>query len=671
MNRPTASYAIALLLLAGQGYAEPPDEFWIFMSEEAANLTIASPTPESVFDSVSNVRVIGRAEIERYNFGSVAEALQTVPGISVTRTYLMHNIPTVRGGLQEHYANKVLVMINNVPMWNAVTGEGDLDRVEIDAVERIEVLLGPASVLYGSNALTGAVNIVLRESPRPGGGHLVGGLGSGAGGYAGHSALSRSGGLYTWKKDGLSCTVSAGSRDDSQPAVLFSDENREIISLREYLRTRSLNLSARKGGTSFLFNAAGSDQNYLGNGLDLASGALFNEAKEMALASFSHILDTGWGRIDLRAAYDWQRRNIPRDAADDLRSDIAGARLAGSASAVVPIGGGFYLETGTSGEYRSVTHYLNYDSDTGVPLDDNSMTDRSTRENSAHAQAGYEKGKWKLLAGARYTSNSQAEDNTSSRASAIYRMDTNRSLKAMFSQSFRSPTPFEQYFKPDPVTVLGNPGLKPEKTETWEVSYLEARGSLFAHMTIYASRHKNSIFRNYGTFTRDGATQNNVNYYDNAPEFTSNGMELSLRYDSRRAGAFLAFQASRGSRGDAHAIAAPDPNTFGLPGGTSWNYRYLPSYTVSGGVSGNMGDFFAASNFNAFARTRSLREEIGAQLWADLSLGWRAGGISHVLAARNVTDRVVEVPEHVRLQVVERLPLYTGRRLEYTFSYRF
>lgn len=659
-----------MLLMAGHGSAEPADEFWSFMSEEAANLTVASPTPESVFDSVSNVKVIGRAEIERYNFGSVAEALQTVPGISVTRTYLMHNIPTVRGALQEHYANKVLVMINNVPMWNAVTGEGDLDRVEIDSVERIEVLLGPASVLYGSNALTGAINIVLRESARPGGGHFTGGLGSGAGGYGGRSALSRGGGLYSRKKDGLSYTVSAGSRDESQPSTLFSDENRDVISLREYLRTRSLNLSARKGGTSFLFNAAGSDQNYLGNGLDLASGALFNETKEMALASFSHVLDPGWGSVALSAAYDWQRRNIPRDAADDVRSDITGSRLTGSASAVIPMSGGFSLEAGAAGEYRGVTRYLNYNSDTGVPLDDNSMSGRSTRENSAHAQAGYEKGRWKLLLGGRYTRNSQAGSNVSSRASAIYKFSSHKSLKAMFSQSFRSPTAFEQYFKPSPVTVLGNPDLKPEKTGTWEVSYLESRGRLFAHLTLYASRHKDAIFRNYGTFTRDGVTATN-NFYDNAPEFTSEGVELFMRYDGRRAGAFLSFEASSGSRDDAHPVSPPDPNTFGLPGGTSWNYRYVPSYTVSGGLTGDIGDFFAAANFNAFARTRSLREEIGAQFWADLSLGWRSGGARHALAVRNVTDRVVEVPEYVRLQVVERLPLYTGRRLEYTFSYRF
>lgn len=668
MKRLTCFAMLSILLPACASAVEAPEDFWSFMSEEASNLTVASPIPESVFDSVSNVKVIGRADIERYNFGSVSEALQTVAGLSVLRTYLMHNIPTVRGALQEHYANKVLVMVNNVPMWNAVTGEGDLDRVNINSVERIEVLLGPASVLYGSNALTGVINIVLRESPRSGGGHFVGGMASGGGGYDRHSSISRGGGLYTWKGADFSYTLSAGSRDESQPALLFSDENRDVISLREYMRTRSLNFSGRKGKTSFLFNAAGSDQNYLGNGLDLASGALFNEAKEMNLASLSHALEPGWGKINLSATYDWQRRNIPRDASDDVRSDIEGSRLIGAAEAVIPVGNGFYVETGAAREYRSVIRYLNYNSDTGVPLNDNSMSGRSTHETSAHAQAGYQKGDWKLLAGARYTRNSQAGSNISSRASAIYKLNGHESIKAMFSQSFRSPTAFEQYFKPTPVTVLGNPDLKPEKTETLEVSYLATRGRVFTHLTLYASRYKDTIFRNYGSFTRDGVTAIS-NFYDNAPEFSSEGLEIGVRYAGRHSGAFLSFEALSGSRDDAHAIAAP--GVFGLPGGTSWNYRYVPSYTVSGGLAADIGDFFAASNFNAFARTRSLREEIGAQFWADISLGWRSGTVRHVLAARNITGNRVEVPEYVRLQVVERLPLYTGRRLEYTFSYLF
>jgi outer membrane receptor protein involved in Fe transport len=661
--------ALSALLPAGASATEAPEEFWSFMSEEAANLTVASPTPESVFDSVSNVKVVGRAEIERYNFGSVAEALQTVPGISVTRTYLMHNIPTVRGALQEHYANKVLVMINNVPMWNAVTGEGDLDRVEIDSVERIEVLLGPASVLYGSNALTGVVNIVLRESPRSGGGHFSGGLGSGAGGYEGKAGVSRAGGSYSWKERDSSYTLSAGSRREDQPAILFTDEAGARVSVREYFEARTFNFTGRSGAGSLLLNAASGDQNYLGNSLTLASGGLFNESKEMLLAAYAYDLEPEWGNIRLSAVYDWQRRNIPRDAADDLRSEIEGSRLTVSAGAIIPLRNGFYLEAGSSREHRDALRYLNYSRQTGAPVDDNAMSGRATCETSAHLQAGYDGEKWRLLAGSRYTRDSASGENVSSRASAIYKFDVHNSLKAMFSQSFRAPTAFEQYFKPSTVTVLGNPALSPERTETWEISYLIARGKFFAHATAYRTRYTDTIFRDLGDFTRDGTAYTNVNFYANAPGYRSTGVELQARYAGRSLGGFLALEVSRGSRGDEHSI--PAPGAFGLPGGTSWNFKYVPEYALSGGVSAARGRVFAASNFNIFGHSRSLRGRIGTQFWADLSAGFNAGAARHALAVRNLTGKAVEIPEYVRLKVVETLPLYAGRRLEYTFSYRF
>ena len=129
------------------------------------------------------------------------------------------------------------------------------------------------------------------------------------------------------------------------------------------------------------------------------------------------------------------------------------------------------------------------------------------------------------------------------------------------------------------------------------------------------------------------------------------------------------FDRLRGSRHDEADI--PAPGAFGLPGDSSWNFKYSPHYNLSGGLAADAGRFFAASNFNVFGPGRSLRGAIPAQFWADASLGYRNGGARHTLAVKNLTDGVVEIPEYVRLRVVETLPLYTGRRLEYTFSYRF
>src|SRR3989442_8094237 len=102
--------------------------------------------------------------IEQSSFRDVEEALQVVAGISVSRSYLLQGMVTSRGILQELYANKNLLLIDGVPTWHAITGESRLERISINDIERIEILKGPASVLYGSQAFTGAINIVTRTA---------------------------------------------------------------------------------------------------------------------------------------------------------------------------------------------------------------------------------------------------------------------------------------------------------------------------------------------------------------------------------------------------------------------------------------------------------------------------------------------------------------------------
>ena len=104
-------------------------------------LNVASTKAETSLQSPSTVTVIDRKMIEEHNFTSIASAVQTLAGIQVYRTAFKQQIPTVRGLLQDHYANKVLVMINNIPSWHAVTGEGNLDRVSIHDIEGAKAIV--------------------------------------------------------------------------------------------------------------------------------------------------------------------------------------------------------------------------------------------------------------------------------------------------------------------------------------------------------------------------------------------------------------------------------------------------------------------------------------------------------------------------------------------------
>jgi outer membrane receptor protein involved in Fe transport len=125
----------------------------------------ASRTAEAVEDAPSSVSVIPRQEIQAMGYPTIAEAMRGVRGVFVSddRFY-----PTVgfRGFSQlGNYGNRVLVLINGQPTndnWGFFSFTGYDARVDLEDVERIEVVRGPGSVLYGTGAVSGAINVVTR-----------------------------------------------------------------------------------------------------------------------------------------------------------------------------------------------------------------------------------------------------------------------------------------------------------------------------------------------------------------------------------------------------------------------------------------------------------------------------------------------------------------------------
>lgn len=120
---------------------------------------IDTPTREVA----SSVTVISRENIERSRKTTVLEILQDIMGVT-----LIQNGPVgaaasvhIRGGNAEH----TLVMMDGVELNDPITPSRSIDlaHYSLDNVERIEVLRGPQSTLYGSDAISGVINIITRK----------------------------------------------------------------------------------------------------------------------------------------------------------------------------------------------------------------------------------------------------------------------------------------------------------------------------------------------------------------------------------------------------------------------------------------------------------------------------------------------------------------------------
>ena len=119
--------------------------------------------PIAIGQSGSAVSVITRDEIEQSSPTSVAGLLKTVPGVTVTQSGGPGGLAEVhlRGGESGH----TLVLIDGVRVNDPSTAndEFDFSAISPDTIERIEILRGPQSSIYGSDAMGGVVNIITRK----------------------------------------------------------------------------------------------------------------------------------------------------------------------------------------------------------------------------------------------------------------------------------------------------------------------------------------------------------------------------------------------------------------------------------------------------------------------------------------------------------------------------
>ncbi len=120
--------------------------------------------PVAIGQAGSSVTVITRDEIARSSPTSVTELLRTVPGVAVSQSGGAGGLTEVRlrGGESGH----TLVLVDGVRVNDPTTANNEFDFAAIspDMIERIEILRGPQSSIYGSDAMGGVVNIITRKA---------------------------------------------------------------------------------------------------------------------------------------------------------------------------------------------------------------------------------------------------------------------------------------------------------------------------------------------------------------------------------------------------------------------------------------------------------------------------------------------------------------------------
>ena len=158
--------SICLLLSSGAWAGEEIDDFAELDLEELLDVVVtASKHEQDIAESPSAISVITRQQIENTSCTDVVCLLRQVPGVDVMEITPMY--PAVGAqALTDNLGNKILVLVDGREINNEILGFPFWQSMSVHLadIERIEVIRGPGSALYGANAHSGVVSIITRTA---------------------------------------------------------------------------------------------------------------------------------------------------------------------------------------------------------------------------------------------------------------------------------------------------------------------------------------------------------------------------------------------------------------------------------------------------------------------------------------------------------------------------
>jgi outer membrane receptor for ferrienterochelin and colicin len=157
--------SVAIASWASAATAQPADLFEFFEEEaRALHVITASRSSHDVHNAPATVHVVTRGDLDAYGAFHLWDALRVVPGIDAVAPRAVDGIVSIRG-LTRINNNRTLILLNGRRVLDGYieTLKWESLPVIYDEIDRIEIVEGPVSALYGGNAISGVINIITRQ----------------------------------------------------------------------------------------------------------------------------------------------------------------------------------------------------------------------------------------------------------------------------------------------------------------------------------------------------------------------------------------------------------------------------------------------------------------------------------------------------------------------------
>jgi vitamin B12 transporter len=472
------------------------------------------PTPADAV--TSSVTVITGDEIRARGLRFVQDALREVPGASVIQVGSYGGVSSLflRGGESDY----VKVLVDGIPV-NQAGGGYNWANLTTDNIDRVEVLRGPASVVYGSDAVTGVVQVFTRTGQGPT--SLEGSAEAGTfGSVNGHAGI-----LGGTDRVSYSADAARISTDGTYP--FNNDYGNTLLSGR---------ITAHPDGRSnFAFSGRWSDSRYrfpTDFAGALADSNQFNGERTVALG-----VDLGRrlsDRYELRLSGGGSRSDGEFDDTMDNATDTVGfgfashrdsrsergnidARLSAFVTPALTLTAGTQIERETERQTGQTTSNFG-----GIATTPDLPFDRGRTTLGAYVQ-----GVLDLPSGFALDLNARLDDNSAFgtfatyRAGVSYRLRSGTRLRTSLGRAFKAPTFCEQFCSAP--FVVGDSTLRPERSFSWELGVEQqiTPGRLAIWTTYFDQRFRDMILY-------DGSSPPEEPTYFNGAAAYARGIEAGL-----------------------------------------------------------------------------------------------------------------------------------------------
>jgi vitamin B12 transporter len=476
---------------------------------QLAPIVVTATSVPTAADRLANrVTVLTARDLAAAGVHTVADALAGLVGLAVVRTgpYGSGTSLFMRGGESDY----VKVLVDGVAV-NDPGGAYDFAHLTVDNVDRIEVVRGPVSVLYGSDAVAGVVQVFTRAR----GSRLD------AGARAGTFGTLDADATVDIDRGPLAVALTARRLTSDGPYAFNGAYDDRVLGGRlqaDVDARTTLDLSLRSANADYHFPTDGTgavvdhDQHQLSQALSvgLAARRRLGDRVTVRVMAVDHAGDGGIddgsdGPGDTLGVFAYHsRQDVSRRSVDGRVSVVAGR------AATITVGAAF--------EHQRTRGASVGDSEYG-PFGD--TTDAGRRNWAGYGEIAVASGALSLTAGGRLDRNERFGGFVTWRGGVSWSASRAWRMYASAGTAFKEPTFFEQF---GGAFVVGNPDLTPERSTSWEVG---AEAGAFDQRVRASASYFGQRFRDLIQFTSATAGPQAPNYV-NLAAADADGIELEL-----------------------------------------------------------------------------------------------------------------------------------------------